>query len=127
MGHGVVDSALGRRFLRVDARNCTTREVVLKQPVLTGETASGRRGTLRVTATPVAGRPDEPLVLPPGGTACAGIAWRAAPRSGRLVELRLVTGAREDLPDLLTLDVLDLRLDSRIDHYPWTRDPEGVF
>lgn len=126
VGRAPLDAGLGHRYLRIDVRNCTSRPLDLDRPVLTGVTGSDRAGLLRLIPTPVANRPEEPFILGAGETASAGLEWLAEPRSRRVQALE-VTAAHGDTPDPVPLDVLEMRLSTRVDYYPWVSNPDDVF
>lgn len=126
IGRAPVDAAAGHRYLRIDVRNCTPRPVALDRPSLTGVTDSQTTGRLRLTPTPVAGRPEEPFTLGPGETASAGLEWLAEPREGRLQKLR-VAAATDDIADTVPFDVLEMNLSTQLDYYSWVASPDDVF
>ncbi|MGB3763585.1 MAG: DUF4232 domain-containing protein [Ornithinimicrobium sp.] len=126
VGRSAIDAALGHRYLRVEVRNCTKRPVDLTKPTITGTTATGDTGTIRLTLTPVANRPERPFALAPGATAYAGMEWLVEPRSGRLQELH-VAAASVDVQDPVPVDDLEMRLSTRLDYFPWVVDADDVF
>ncbi len=126
VGRAPLDPGLGHRYLRIDVRNCTSGPLDLDRPIITGVTGTGRTGTLRLIPTPVANRPEEPFTLAPGDTAHAGVEWLAEPRTRRIQELR-VAATNGDIPDLVPLEVLEMRLSTSLDYYPWVSNPDDVF
>ncbi|SHG31454.1 hypothetical protein SAMN05443575_1995 [Jatrophihabitans endophyticus] len=65
-------------------------------------------------------------MLGPGRTASAGLSWRAEPRDERIRELR-IAATPADPAHVVPLDLLELRLTSRLDYYPWVSRPSDVF
>lgn len=126
VGRGPVEAALGSRYLLIRVRSCSREPVSLDRPVVTGVTGTDRTGTLRLTPTPVADRPDRPFTLAPGETVWAGLRWLAEPRTAAVRQLRISATAADE-PDVVPLDVPGLRLGTRLDYYPWAARRDAVF
>lgn len=121
---GVVDAALGTRYLAFEVTNCSRGTVKVRRPTLVA--AHPRGGDVVMTVVPTGARPDRALTLAPGETAYAGLRWRAAPSTRRVSDLRVATRAGDKL-SALDLDVVDIRARTRVDYYPWVDDPSDVF